>query len=77
MTGQNGIPIEEAARKLGTTVVAMLMHIKQKRLRGSEVDGAWYVSTEDLDALGREGSGAVPHLCRGGCPGSLGCSSKG
>jgi hypothetical protein len=68
------IGIEEAARQLGTTAIAVLMHVKQKRLRGREVNGAWYVRAEDLDALGHEGSGATFHHCRGGCPG--GCSQK-
>ena len=76
MTEGYGIPIAEAARRLGTTEIAVLMHIKQGRLQGSEIDGAWYVPVADLDSLRSEGAKATPHLCRGGC-GSAGCSAKG
>ena len=36
--------LEEVARTLGTTVLNLLMHIKQDRLDGREIDGKWHVT---------------------------------
>jgi hypothetical protein len=73
---ENRIPIERAAQELGTTVLAVLMHIKRKRLEGVEIDGAWYVTAESLAAFRPEAPGAAT-ICRGHCAGHGGCSGKG
>ena len=45
------IGIEEAARRLGSTPLNTLMHIKRGLLKGIEVDGAWLVDRRSLEAL--------------------------
>ncbi len=76
MTVREEIPIEEAAQRLGATPLAVLMHIKQKRLKGTEIEGRWHVNAPDLAALCAEGAedSPKPRMCGGGCSG---CSSKG
>jgi len=66
------VPIEEAARTLGTTVLNLLMHIKQDRLDGREIDGKWHVTEESLARFAAEPRKALtkPHCgknCGGDC----------
>lgn len=74
MTTPCRIPIEQAARQLGTTVLATFMQIRHKWLEAEEIDGAWYVSAESLERLRCAGPKQAVHTCRGGCGG---CSAKG
>lgn len=70
------VSIEQAAKKLGTTVVNVLMQIKQKRLTGREIDGVWHVTAESLARLLQEGSGPVSLApCRGHCANGSRCRS--
>lgn len=43
------LPIVEAAEKLKTTELNILMHIKRKILDGVEKDGKWYLSRRTFD----------------------------
>lgn len=72
------LPIAEAAQRLQTTPLNVLMHIKRGLLKGVEENGAWLVDGAGLDALqARTGGGkaadvcasqcAKKHACGGGC----------
>ena len=78
MTSTDFLPIEEAAKELGTTVLSVLMHIKRKLLVAREVDGVWLVSRESLEDFCRDGQGrASLELCRSACAKGGHCSSCG
>ena len=67
------ISAREAALDLGVTEIRILMLVKQKALRGREVDGQWEVSAEDLEGL--RGAGIDPSPAKGkGCGGCSTCS---
>lgn len=70
---QDLIPIEEAARLLGTTPVNVLMNLKRGLLQGEEVDGSWFVSQASITGHGGDTRAALakPHCQRGDC--SSGC----
>lgn len=58
-----------AAQVLGTTLLKVMMLIKQHSLCGREVDGNWEVSRQSLEALQQQGIPSAPataHRC-GGC----------
>lgn len=42
------IPLEEAARRAGSTPMRLLVDIKRKFLEGREEDGEWYVTESSL-----------------------------
>jgi hypothetical protein len=72
MRREEMIGIEEAARKLGSTSLNTLMHIKRGLLKGIEVDGAWLVDRRSLEALLEKTGGrktddvcARKHACNG------------
>lgn len=44
------IPLDEAARLIGTTAMHLLMMIKRGLIRGREKDGEWLVAFTDLES---------------------------
>ena len=46
----NGVPISEAARRLGTSVPAIRMRIRRGTLYAYKRDGCWYVELDDQKA---------------------------
>lgn len=70
---QSWISLDDAAKKLGTTGLNVLMHIKRGQLVGREEAGGWVVEEDSLEKCCRSGEKA--HLASGGCAGcSGGCS---
>jgi len=64
----NWIPTAQAAEKLGTTPLNILMHIKRGSLLGVENDGVWLVESASLEALVRKRKeGIMPDVCQRGC----------
>jgi hypothetical protein len=62
------IPAAQAAEKLGTTSLNILMHIKRDLLFGVENDGVWLVESASLEALIlKRTQGNVPDVCQRGC----------
>lgn len=63
----------EAAAKLGTTHLRILMLIKEGVLEGMQEGGEWFVSRESLDCLKAHGGDAqARRTCRTSCGGSCG-----
>lgn len=69
--------LDEAADRLHTTSLNVLMHIKRGLLVGVERDGAWRIEPASLEELLRkQGKGQVPAVCQSGCAKKAGgCSS--
>ncbi|MCK9172260.1 MAG: hypothetical protein RBR03_07825 [Desulfuromonas thiophila] len=74
MTESAFIPIEQAARQLGTTPVALLLHLKHGLLRGrQQPDGQWRIDPASLAAFRARNGNQPARLCRatghhcGGC----------
>ena len=64
----NWIPTAQAAKKLGTTPLHVLMHIKRGLLFGVENDGVWLVESASLEALIRKRkAGNIAVVCQSGC----------
>lgn len=65
----------EAAGKLETTQLKVLMLLKHGELGGYEEDGEWFVSRESLDAFKTLGEREThsPGGCAGDCPGRPVC----
>ena len=64
----NWIPTAQAAEKLGTTPLNILMHIKRGLLFGVENDGVWLVESASLEALIRKReAGNMAVVCQSGC----------
>jgi hypothetical protein len=62
------IPTAQAAEKMGTTSLNVLMHIKRGMLLGLEGDGVWLVESASLEALIlKRTQGNVPDVCQRGC----------
>jgi len=69
------VPTAEAAKRLGKTVLNLLMHIKQGRLEGREVEGEWHVTEESLTRFAEQPHPArIQSHCGKGCGG--GCREK-
>lgn len=45
----NGVPLREAAERLGLTVDAVRMRIKRKSIQAYKADGRWYVVVPERD----------------------------
>ncbi len=71
------LPLEAAAKQLGTTPLNVLMHIKRQLLVAEDRDGQWYVDPASLSALQLNQGGADKSLCRSQCAASGGCKSCG
>jgi hypothetical protein len=69
------IAVEEAARELGITALAVLMQVKRERLAGVEREGRWFVSRASLAAFRAAAGGAGPELCRSACARKAHCGS--
>lgn len=69
------LPLDAAARQLGTTPLNLLMHIKRRLLVAEDRDGQWYVDPVSLAALQFDKGGADKSLCRSQCAASGGCKS--
>jgi hypothetical protein len=69
------IPIEEAAREMGTTHLQILMLIRRNLMKGCQVDGEWYVeksviaSFKGLDMDDKKPGGCRTSCASGGCGG--------
>jgi len=72
------ISITETAKRLQTTPLNILMHIKRGLLKGVEQDGVWLIEQASLDALLQKTGGvkasdvcasgcSKKHACGGGC----------
>ena len=70
------IPAAEAAARLKTTELNVLMHVKRGKLVGRELDGRWEISLASLDGLQEGGPVAKGEvLCRPACAKEGGCGS--
>ena len=69
------IPIEEAAREMGTTHLQILILIRRNLMKGCQVDGEWYVeksviaSFKGLDMDDKKTVGCRASCASGGCGG--------
>lgn len=73
--GNEYLPLDQAARQLGTTETKVLMLLKQKALQGTLVDGDWLVTTSSLAEcdLSKQAPTALPD-CHSSCRSSqCGC----
>ena len=62
------LPMTQAAKKLGTTQLNVLMHIKRGLLVGVEREDVWWVDPDSLAVLLRKRTeGTLPAVCSGGC----------
>jgi hypothetical protein len=62
------ITITEAARRLQTTPLNVLMHIKRGLLKGVEENGVWLVDCVSLGGLqARTGGGKAHDVCASAC----------
>ncbi|MDY6848388.1 MAG: hypothetical protein AB7F20_01990 [Geoalkalibacter sp.] len=71
------IPLNEAADRMQSTPVNVLMHIKRGLLRGQEINGSWFVDVSSLDKylLLRPEDGVKSEVCQSRCDHK--CSSCG
>lgn len=70
------IPLEEAAVRLGSTPLNVLMHIKRDLLTGEEVDGRWWVDGVSLEKfLASREDATTTNVCQSSC--SHNCPSCG
>ncbi len=73
-TKQEWVSLEEAAGELGTTRLNLLMHVKRGLAKGQDVDGAWLVSRESLEALkAKAASGETGQVCEPQCQAKSTC----
>lgn len=69
------VPLAEAARRMKTTPLNVLMHVKRGLLQGTEVNGNWLIDGRSLEALvAKTGGGKSESVCASGCIGGHGCS---
>ncbi|HKL27374.1 MAG TPA: hypothetical protein VJ910_14210 [Desulfuromonadales bacterium] len=71
---QQHVPLAEAARRMKTTPLNVLMHVKRGLLEGTEVNGNWLIDGRSLEALLAETGGRSDNVCTSGCTGGHGCS---
>jgi hypothetical protein len=73
----NWVSIDQAAEKLGTTSLNVLMHIKRGLLLGEDQDGFWQVDIHSLTELLRQRcDGEAPLVCQSACSIKAGCCSS-
>jgi len=71
------IPVEEAARRLQTTQLNVLMHLKRGLLQGVEEDGAWQIDAQSLVELqAKTGGTKAEGVCSSGCSRKHSCGSS-
>ncbi len=69
------ISILEAADKMETTPLNVLMHIKRGLLQGVEIDGNWWVENKSLALwLAESSERKSQDVCASGCAGRSACS---
>ena len=75
----NWFSLEEAAGRLGSTPLHLLMHIKRGLLVGREREDGWWIESDSLaELIGKRGEGEAPAVCQSGCARkSGGCGSCG
>ncbi|PLX90608.1 MAG: hypothetical protein C0619_09120 [Desulfuromonas sp.] len=57
--------MEDAAQRLNTTPLNVLMHIKRGLLKGQECDGSWFVLSDSLERyIADSGGGKSRELCK-------------
>ncbi|NIQ95294.1 MAG: hypothetical protein GWO11_07120 [Desulfuromonadales bacterium] len=61
------ISLAEAAQKLETTGLNVLMRVKRGQLVGTEVHGSWVIDAASLDACHRSHQSPVVTPSCGGC----------
>ena len=62
------IPITEAAKRLQTTPLNILMHVKRGLLKGVEEEGGWLIDQASLEAVMLQTGGSkAPDVCASGC----------
>jgi hypothetical protein len=61
------ISLEEAAQKLGTTGLNVLMRVKRGQLKGTEVHGSWMIDAASLDACHCESQSPIVASACSGC----------
>ncbi len=62
------IPLSEAANRLKSTPLNVLMHIKRELLIAEEIDGSWYVDTASLeDFLAKRKDASQEPVCQSSC----------
>ena len=75
-SGDDLVPIKEAAQLLNTTEEVVLMMLEKKELQGNNINGAWYVDRSSLDLCDmsktvetarQEGCGICGSSCGSGC----------
>lgn len=77
-SGIEKLSIADAAIRMKTTPINIMMHIKRGLLVGEEVDGAWYVAADSLASYlndvdrGHNGSVCKAKSHCGGCSSSCG-----
>ncbi len=70
------VSLEDAAKRLQTTPLNVLMHLKRGLLAGVEEDGLWQIDVTSLAALlEKTGGGKAANVCASGCSKKHGCSS--
>ncbi len=70
------IPLSEAATRLGSTPLNVLMHIKRELLAAEEIDGSWFVDSASLEEfLARREEAPQESVCKSSCAHK--CSSCG
>lgn len=64
----DSLPLAVAAKKMRTTSLNILMHIKRGMLKGVEEDGVWTIDSQSLEALmAKTGGGKAQDVCASGC----------
>lgn len=75
MTEPGHLPLPDAALRLHSTELNVLMHLKRGLLRGREVEGTWWIEQASLDKLlAQTGGGKSETVCASHC-GKKACGS--
>ncbi len=62
------IPLQQAAERLESTALNVLMHIKRNLLAAEEIDGSWFVDRASLaDFLASRADSPKQNLCQSSC----------
>jgi hypothetical protein len=73
VAGMDYLTLTEAAESLGTTPTRILMLLKNKDLKGVEIDGEWFIEPASLACCKMHGidmkkvKGCVSYCSSGGC----------
>lgn len=64
MAKKSRVTLEQAADRLGTTPMNILMHLKHKLIVGEEVGGQWSIDAESLHDFKHQNRGKDKTLCK-------------